>query len=131
MHHCQHGPTDAVRQQVFLDINEQVMLQRGTICGPIARNFQDLLLASTEPARIWTGNFNEEQCVALQRDMKLMLSTDKAAAIKLMLMQFMKILHTGAVVVWFTTAQLKVRLSYLLSSQLPLPWWPCLIQYYN
>ena len=105
MHHCQHGPTDAVRQQILLDINEQVLLQRGTIFGPIARNFQDLLLASTEPARIWTGNFNEAQCATLRRDTKPVLSADETAAVKLMFKQFMKILQTGAAVMWFTKIQ--------------------------
>jgi len=105
MQHCQHGPSDAVRQQTLLDINEQVMLQKGTICGPIAQNFQHLLHGSTEPARMWTGNFNDEQCEALQRGTKLVLSTDEATAIKLMLKQFMKIIHTGASVLWFTKIQ--------------------------
>jgi hypothetical protein len=50
LHQCQHGPTDAVRQQVLTDIREQVALQQGTICGPIALAFHRLLLSGIEPA---------------------------------------------------------------------------------
>ena len=51
------------------------------------------------------GQFQHEQCEALQRGTKLVLSTDEATAIKLMLKQFMTIIHTGASVLWFTKIQ--------------------------
>ena len=105
MHQCQHGPTDAIRQQVLVDINEQVLLQRGTVCGPIALAFQHLLLAGDEPARMWTANFNEEQCAVLQRASKPVLSPDEATAIRLMFKQFTTIINTGAAVMWFTKIQ--------------------------
>jgi hypothetical protein len=105
MHHCQHGPTDAVRQQVLTDIGAQVALQHGTICGPIALAFQNLLHSSNEPARMWTGNYNTEQCTTLQQASKLILSVDETAAIKLMFKQFTTILNSGAAIMWFTKIQ--------------------------
>ena len=105
MHLCHHGPTSAIRQQVLVDINEQVLLQRGTICGPIALAFQHLLLAGDEPARMWTANFNDEQCAVLQRASKPVLSPDDTSAIKLMFKQFTTIINTGAAVMWFTKIQ--------------------------
>ena len=101
MHQCQHGVAAAVRTKTLEDLDLIVQATKYTDVNKLATAFQTLLLTTDEPARIWTGNFNEVQRRTLEATMPGTLSDTRLTECKTLLISLLKSLHTGATLLWF------------------------------
>ena len=103
LHECNHGPLRTLRASVFADLNRHLLVYRekSSLHRQLGTGFKHILMSTSEPARIWTGNWSLQQIQLLSSliDPEL-LATLQPNTLASIVLPLEKILAEGALNLW-------------------------------